>query len=308
MNSTVCTLFEGHYHHGLAALTNSLYQHGFRGNVWVGYRGALPPWVHDVKERDGTQCFEAAEGLMLRFQQVETKRHFTNYKPEFMAGLRDRYLSEAETLFYFDPDIVVKTEWTFFEGWADAGIALCEDVNSPMHSTHPIRAMWLRFYEPHGVSIARELDVYVNAGFVGVSPKNRSFIETWRQLLRLMDAETHGLAELEVKSRVYPFHKPDQDALNMAAMVSECPVSIVGKEGMDLIPGGYTMCHALGSPKPWAKAFVREALRGYPPTMADHSFWKYATSPIEIFPAAIRRRKRLELLTACAVARFYARP
>ena len=307
MSSVVCTLFEGHYHHGLAALANSLYHHGFRGEIWAGHRGQPPPWARNLVERDGTHAFQAAEGMTIRFLKVETTRHLTNYKAKFMCDLREHHRPDAGRFFYCDPDLVLKTGWNFFEQWTDAGIALCEDVNSPMHSTHPMRKMWHRFYQPHGFSTAQELDLYVNAGFVGVSRDHWGFVETWKRLLDFLDTETDGLAELGVKDRAYPFHKPDQDALNAAAMYAAQPLSIVGKDGMDFIHGGFLMSHALGTPKPWTKAFTREALRGHPPALADHCFWQHTTSPIDIFSPEERRWKTLDLSLACGIARFYAR-
>ncbi len=307
MSSAVCTLFEGDYHHGLAGLVNSLHRHGYRGNLWAGYRGALPPWVCDMKGKDGDQAFEAAEGLTIRFLKVETQRHFTNYKPEFMNHLRLNHAKDLGMMFYFDPDIVLKTKWKFIEQWAGCGVALCEDVNSPMHSTHPIRMRWSRFCASHGFTVARVLDVYVNGGFVGVSQGDWEFVETWKRLLDLMESEASGLSKLGISDRSHLFHKPDQDALNIAAMFSHRPVSIVGREGMDFIPGGYLLSHALGTCKPWRKSFVREALRGYPPTMADHSFMQHTASPINLFTPAVRCLKQLDLQIGCAIGRFYSR-
>lgn len=47
MKTTLCTLFEGHYHFGVAALVNSLVAAGYEGTVWVGHRGPLPDWIAD---------------------------------------------------------------------------------------------------------------------------------------------------------------------------------------------------------------------------------------------------------------------
>ena len=308
MSSVVCTLFEGHYHHGLAALTNSLHRHAYRGDIWAGYRGELPPWARNLSEREGTSCFEVAEGLTLRFLKVETTRHLTNYKADFMTDLRTHRFPDADQIFYLDPDIGLKNDWKFFEQWVESGIALCEDINSPMPSTHPLRAMWHRFYEPHGFSIARELNLYVNGGFVGLSRRHWDFIDLWKRLMDLMESETQGLKQLGVKDRTYLFNKTDQDALNIAAMYTPHPVSIVGKDGMDFIHGGFLMSHALGTPKPWQKPFIRGALRGYPPALADHGFWQHTTAPIDLFTPGERRRRKLSLSIACGIGRFYARP
>ena len=307
MNSAICTLFEGHYHIGLAAFVNSLHACGYRGGVWAGYRGPLPPWAHGAVEGNGVHTFEAGAGLLVHFVPVETKRHLTNFKPDFLINARERFFSGAENVFYFDPDLVLRSEWPFFEQWAGCGVALCEDVNSPMPATHPVRMMWRRFYAPHGFTSARDLDIYVNGGFVGVEREDWEFVEMWWRLQDLMAPEVGGLADWGLKDRGFIFHKTDQDALNIAAMFCPRPVSIVGKDGMDLAPGGFLMSHALGSSKPWRKNFIREALCGFPPTMADKAFWNHTSTPIPVFSPREISRKRLALRIAAAIGRLISR-
>lgn len=306
-SSAVCTLFEGHFHLGLAAFVNSLHAQGYRGSVWAGYRGRLPPWACDAVESDDVYRFEAAAGLTIHFVPVETERHLTNFKPDFLIGARQRFFPDAEKVFYFDPDLVLTCAWPFFENWASCGVALCEDVNSPMPSTHPLRAMWSRFYAPSGFIVARDLDVYVNGGCVGVARADWEFVEIWKQLLDVMEARTGTLSELGVGDRREIFHKPDQDALNIAAMFCARPVSVVGKDGMDFMPGGFLISHALGTPKPWCKNFLRETIRGFPPTAADRQFFNYTREPLRVFSPVTDWWKGLNLSVACGVARFYSR-
>jgi hypothetical protein len=96
MNSAVCTLFEGDYHYGVGALANSLYACGFRGKIYAGYRGPLPPWVAAPKELNGFTEFHEVEGLTLCFIPLTTNIHFANYKPDFMLEVWEKYCPEAE--------------------------------------------------------------------------------------------------------------------------------------------------------------------------------------------------------------------
>jgi hypothetical protein len=87
----------------------------------------------------------------------------------------------------------------------------------------------------------------------------------------------------------YPFNKTDQDALNIAVMTAPEPVSIMGSEGMDFRPGGWTMSHALGMEKPWRQKFIRAAFGGRPPSFADREFWQYAGGAVPVHSAGTVR-------------------
>jgi hypothetical protein len=305
MISGVCTLFEGDFHLGVGALVNSLYAHGYRGTIYAGYRGSLPPWISAARDFDGFTEFTPADGLVLRFIPLTTTIHLTNYKPDFMLTLWEKQCPEADAIFYFDPDITIKCRWSFFEEWIRAGVGICEDVNPQLSSNHPIRFAWKRFLTEHGIRVKRELDAYYNGGFVGLARSHIEFLETWKQILGYLSSGSNYLSKLTMRDRTLPFCVPDQDALNIAAMVCNEPLSPVGQDGMDFHQGGYIMTHSVGALKPWRKKMlVSTLLKAIPPSRADKGFIQYATHPIRLYSPAVFALKLLDLTCASAIGRY----
>jgi hypothetical protein len=307
MNSAICTLFEGDYHRGVGALANSLFARGYRGTIYAGYRGPLPPWAVNAKIYDGFAEFHPLGGLVLRFIPLATKIHLTNFKPDFMLSLLENHCPQARSLFYFDPDITVLGRWSFFVEWVQAGVALCADINPSMPANHPLRHAWKQFYLPHGINFRRELELYFNGGFVGLKREHVEFLHCWRRLQELMTPEIGGLQNVNLRDRTYLFCKTDQDALNVAAMASESPVSPMGQDAMDLQHGGggYVMSHAVGGVKPWRKRMLAGVLaRGHAPSRADKNFYAFARQPVPVFSKADFLLKKLDLRLASAIGRY----
>ena len=308
--SAVCTLFEGEYHLGLGVLVNSLYANGYRGVVWAGHRGPLPPWVTGAAQNPGFTEFCPAEGLALRFIPLQTSIHLTNFKPDFMLSLWQNHCPQAQSLFYFDPDITLICRWPFFEEWVEAGVALCADVNSGMPVNHPLRHAWEKFYRPHGIAFRREPGLYFNGGFVGLRREQIEFLHCWQRLQELMAPAIGGMNNVNVRDRSFLFCKTDQDALNVAAMASESSISPMAQDGMDFQAGGggYVMSHASGIMKPWNKHFLRNVVfRGHAPSRADRHFFRHTESPIRLYSAPTLAGKRFGLLTASLIGRFIRR-
>jgi hypothetical protein len=310
--SAVCTLFEGHYHLGLGALANSLSSAGFDGRIFAGYRGALPAWCRgrcDALE-DGTHAVRCGEAELV-FVPVQTERHLTNFKPEFMLDVWDRFAPECERIFYFDPDIVVLAQWSYFETWADAGVALVMDGNTPLPMNHPLRVAWRKYFEPLGFKFSARHDYHFNGGFIGVAREMRRALVAWKEIQTAMAAAVplnHHIgmrgAPEHMRSRLFPFYLTDQDALNIMTELEGIDLSPMGSEGMGWkIPQVY-MTHALGSPKPWLDLYLREARRGHAPNHADDVFWNYAQSPLPLFPERQVRKIKRHIRWARVLAPF----
>ena len=306
MISTVCTLFEGDHHLGVGALFNSLYAAGFRGTLWAGYRGTIPPWALPTKEAVGYSIFHATPDCCICFVPVVTDRHLTNYKACFIRHVLEGLSREVSSIFYFDPDVIVRFPWKFFENWVSLSVALSEDVNSPMPDVHPKRNGWRRFFAGEDIKFRNPSHYYVNGGFVGLPRANARFLSLWESILDTMDRKGVDLSGI-TRPDDYLFWNVDQDALNIAAMATDQPMSIAGKDGMGFIPTNGPMLHAIGARKPWRCGALKHSLAGYRPTQVEREYWDNVEAPIRLFPPAKVRNARLALGMAGLVGRFYHR-
>jgi len=308
MNIAACTLFEGNYHIGVAALANSLHASGFRGTLWAGHRGPIPPWAAEKSS------VSLPENFQVVFVPVQTPEHLTNFKPTFLQQVLGTFAPDADTVAYFDPDIVVKCRWeSVFPHWLDGGIALVEDVNASMPARHPQRLAWTRWLATHDFPAApvsaRPLDRYYNAGFVGVPRAHLAFLSLWENILKLArDDGSADTGRLKNGDATNLFHSADQDALNIALMLAaDMPVNAAGPDAMDFTVGGHHLSHAVGTPKPWQGGHFVRALRGYPPSQAAKNFLRHTERPIAVFSATQRRHRRAIIALAAFVGRFYRR-
>jgi hypothetical protein len=314
--TTICTLFEGNYHYGVGALANSLYHHGFRGNIWVGYRGDLPSWAKPLYKKERYQVFEVAKDCNLHFLPLDTNYHLTNYKPTFMLHLWDQYGDQVDGLCYIDPDIVLKCEWSFFDNWLDEHIALCEDINSPLNTFAPERIAWQKVMKRHNINLPSNINQYVNGGFVGLKKINKPFVQTWKQLLDIIAQETESLdvsflpnakGEQSQRPQSALFYATEQDALNCATMLHENKVAIANRSAMDFGRFGTIMSHAIGGHKPWKMNYIKEALDGRRAGIAHKLYWNHVLQPIQLYTDRQVRQMQRRIKLASLISNFYSR-
>lgn len=317
MSSVVCTIFEGRYHFGVAALINSLYEHGFRGDFYIGFRGDLPFWASSATEDTkiewlGAKLLHLHADLTIHFLPVVTNCHFTNYKPDFILQLWEKCKSNVDIsgIFYFDPDITNKCDWSFYEKWINYGVALVHEIVwNDMPATHPKRHQWGAVAKSYGTTIKTKLTSNINAGFIGVSKHQISFLVLWKQLIEHAVEKYNFNKEefFQSNSDSNIFKVGDQDLLNLSAMCTEEDLSEFGPDGMDFIGGGWLMSHATGSPKPWDVNYFKEWINGRNPSRQYKEYWKYANGIIKCYPESRIKMKIFSAKASSFLARFYKR-
>jgi hypothetical protein len=302
----ICSLCEGDYHLGVAALINSVVRGGFRGLFWIGFKSALPPWTAKLKRRkDG--LFEVGDAL-LGFEDLSTEGHFGQYKSTFLSMIVDRGITN-KYLWYFDPDITLRCSWSFIQMWVRHGVSLCQDSNFGfMPSHHPHRSEWVKLARAAGWGEPRLLpDSYYNSGFMGMDIAHRSLLDKWKGAVQLAHASGVTPNQFQKGNRERVFFTVDQDTMNIAVMYADVPFSTMGPDAMGFVPGGFTMLHGVSKPKAWRKKFLSSALKGVPPTYSDKHFVASLDGPIFPYqPDKLRRMKRSAALAAL-IGRFYRR-
>lgn len=302
MNSTniVVTLYEGRYHYGVAGFINSLKAAGFKGLVRVGYKGSLPPWISQLKNL-GDDLFELDDDITINFHLLNPGMHLGYYKPSFIKDTFDRY-SNAQRVYYFDPDIVVVAPWEFYSNWVDCGIALCLDnCFAFTHYNHPWRDDWKKLVPG---SAENHIDYYVNSGFVGLNRRDIALAERWILYTQKYKEKGGDLSQFEKEG--HRAFKGDQDLLNAVLTTSpDLQYSVVGREGMGFTFPADIMVHAVGGNKPWSTNFISHVVvKGVRPDIGARAFWKFYDYPIRPYSGGTLVRKKLALKIASIIGRF----
>jgi len=314
MKSSVCTLFEGDFHQGVAVLINSLHKNGFEGDFYAGYRGSLPKWADKAIENKGlhwpgAKTMQLAGDISIHFLPIDSEYHFTHLKPSFMLNLYEGPAKNDDNLAYFDPDIVNLCKWSFYEKWMSYGVAMVhEAVSNDMPATHPGRMEWYKVIKLMNREPKRQIHSYINAGFCGVAKQYKEFLKVWLEVTDI--AISHYKMDpsaFMTFDRTTAFYAIDQDGFNIAAMCSESPISEMGPEAMDFENSGWTMSHATGWPKPWNNKFILSALSGNPPNRPHKNYWNHTNGQITLYSNMYTNLIKANILVATFIGRFYKR-
>ncbi len=321
--NSVTTLFEKTHHFGVVGLVNSLHRQGFQGNIYAGYRGPLPDWAQKSEFNpslnwDQGRTLKIQNNILLHFIPLSTNYNFSNYKAHFALELIKGPCKETKRLYYFDPDITVDYPWSFYEKWVESGIAVCEDVLSPLSEFHPTRTGWRKYYKDFRIDLKFKNPIFTNAGFYGLNQKDFGFLELLKKMMEYMAPVIGGLEHSNVSGGLSklasaelenyaPFKYCDQDAFNAALEAWNGNISYLGKEGMNFEIGVIKMSHAIGKVKPWNKSFALYFINGRPPTRADREYWKNMKFPLKAYSKEYVNLKNLAIKISRFLGRFYSR-
>ncbi|TDQ09986.1 hypothetical protein [Pedobacter metabolipauper] len=302
------TLAENDYFLGVAALINSMVKHGTYGDkMIVGYRGDLPKWLPSLSPSRNGQSFMLSNNFEVEFVPVIGSLHMVHEKPKWFRYLTEVLEPGSDEYFFFDSDILIINRMSFFGEWVKQGVALCEDVNYDMGLTHPIRKQWVELCQQNEKNVTNQLSRYINSGFLGWTKETSDFVVDWDECSMIMAKISGDMKKFRVNDRTKVVLSTNQDSLNMAAMVTKCPLSVIGPAAMGFHFGLKLMLHPLG-PKPWTRKFFKEFLMGIPVRSADVMFWEVlGTGELRPYSKGFIQRKKLVIKLVRFLTRFYGR-
>jgi len=297
----VCTTAEGSYFYGLAALANSLVQAGFKGSIVVGYRHGKPTWLATLERDPQSDAHLVTPEVRLQLVEVPGTWHLANYKGHLMHQIFHEIVPDAELVYFFDTDICIDRSWETFAAWAHHGVVVALDMaDSYMSPHHVYRRAW-RALAKRANRDCRDFTGYVNSGCVGINRRYAEFAEVWGLLMEQLEKDGADMRRMKNWTGPLEFSRMDQDVLNATIMATDTPIAVLGFEAMGLFPWANTvMPHAMFHRKPWARNYIVDALRGFPPNHIYRNYWKFADGPIRPFGEFELKRKR----TAVAIARL----
>jgi hypothetical protein len=220
-------------------------------------------------------------------------------KPHFLRQAASVYSPDADSIFYFDVDIVTQCRWEHYRRWVKHGLVLVQDMaETAMPANHAYRHEWRALAGRAGYT-CRDIIGYYNGGFLGVSRENVAFLDVWANLIELFAAEgSSDMARITSHGGPPEFIRMDQDILNIALMATQIPLAVLGREAMGCFPNQSIMLHAMVFRKPWQRNYIIDAIKGFPPDLAHMGFWRHTYGPIHSFTPNQLRLKRLQVRLA----------
>jgi hypothetical protein len=306
--SVVCTLAEGSYFNGVAALTNSLVHAGFQGSVVVGYRGDKPTWLAQLKEDHVSGVYVVAPQVHLKLVELPGTWHLNNCKAHFIKQILLEQFPDVDLVFYFDTDIVIKHSWDAFVGWARDGVVLVLDVaDSYMSPHHVYRRAWQSLAAKQGLK-CRDFTGYVNGGCIGINRAYAEFAIVWSALMEELERDGADMKEMKNWTGKLAFSRMDQDVLNATIMATNTPIALLGSEAMGMFPwANVVIPHAMFQKKPWSRKYLLDALRGFPPDRTHLAYWEFVDGPIRPFNRSKLVGKKIQVRIARLIGLLHSR-
>lgn len=307
----VCTLAEGTYFYGVAALANSLVRAGFKGSILVGYRGNKPAWLKELNKDlvvEAVDAYLVTPDVRLQLIELPGTWHLNNRKPHFMKQIFHETIPNADLVYFFDTDIVITCEWSIFARWAREGVVVALDMaDTYMPPHHVYRRAWQALAAKINRK-CRDFTGYVNGGCVGINRQFMEFAEVWAALMEELERENVDMTKMKNWAGRREFARMDQDVLNATIMATDTPIAVLGAEAMGWFPAtGEIMPHAMVHKKPWVRNYILDALRGFPPDRIYRTYWQFVEGPIRPFGEWGLRWKKAAVMTARLIGFFHKR-